>query len=418
MTDLIRPALDDYFSTLPIDNKLMQRVMQYEKDFVNKNEDHITFFGGHLMGVQVVRFDPRDRHRWFDEVLEVNEESLEEVLTSLTTLDERGKPEPVINQDHIVRSDVMNISCGYLIYRFLNTDRLPADKKLQAARAVLSIMLYKFLTSLLWNYFKYQANPAVAEATYNALSQKFGLKREGNWKKYLDSRATITVSPKGTHWDTLNNMRDDEKFLYFIADTQGRIRGTTISIYAIFDRMNRAGIKIQSTSAVMEYSGEEILKDKTRTFQPEIRYITEVVADRESFVKPELINIIQKSVSSVSPDQLKNTLSWMSDNVNYGKDDIVNQFVLKTVIYSFNYLAQNPKLIKGKRDISGILYRLRGSFTSSRSVDPDLMELRELGEKIASFATGSRNASLLSGIRTAILLYVMGRILSRNYYTQ
>lgn len=417
MSDLIRPALDEYFADLPIDAKLMNRVLQYENAFVNKNGDHIDFFGGHLMGVQVVRFDPRDRNHWFDDVLEVNEESLEEVLSSLYVMNGRT-PEPVINKDHIVRSDTMNISCGYIIYRFLNTDKLPIDKRLKAARAVLSIMLYKFLTSLLWNYFKYPANPAVAEATYNALSLKFGLKREGNWKKYLDSRANITVSPEGTHWNTLNKMSDDEKFLYFIADTQGRIRGTTISIYAIFDRMNRAGIKIQSTSSVMEYSGEEILKDKTRTFQPEIRYIGEVVSDKESFIKPELVNIIQKSVSSVSPDQLKTTLTWMSSNVNYGRDDIVNQFITKTAIYSFNYLAQNPKLIKGKRDISGILYRLRGSFTSSRSVDPDLMELREMGEKIAGFATGSRNASLLSGIRTAIMLYVMGRILSRSYYTQ
>lgn len=418
MSNLIRPALDEFFSDLQIDNRLLNRVLQYEKDFVNKNEDHITFFGGHLMGVQIVRFDPRDRSRWFDEVLDVNEDRLREELYALEAPDGKGKMEKVIITEHKVRSDVMNISCGYLIHRFLNSDKLPQDKRLKGARAVLSIMLYKFLTSLLWNYFKYPANPAVAEATYNALSQKFGLKRAGSWKKYLDNRAEVTVNTDGTHWGTLVKMNDDEAFLYFIADTQGRIRGTTIAIYAIFDRMSRSGTKILSTSSVMEFSGEEILKDKSRTFQQEIRYITQVIGDRESFVKPELVNIIQKTVSSVSPDMLKNTLNWMSDNVNYGKEDLVNQFVLKTIIYSFNYLAQNPKLIKGRRDISGILFRLRGSYTSSRSSDPDLLELREMGEKIAGLATGTKNEAVRSGIRTAIMLYVIGRILSRNYYTQ
>lgn len=418
MSNLIRPAMDDFFSDLPIDNKLLQRVLHYEKAFINKNGDHIDFFGGHLMGVQIVRFDMRDRNQWFDEVLEVNEDNLREVLYALEAPNERGVMEPVIITEHKVRSDVMNISCAYLIHRFLTTDRLPQDKRLAGARAVLSIMLYKFLTSLLWNYFKYPANPAVAEATYNALSQKFGLKQAGNWKKYLDNRAELTVSPKGTHFNTLMTMKDDESILYFIADTQGRIRGTTIAIYAIFDRMNRAGVKILSTSSVMEFSGEEILKDKSRTFQAELRYISQVIGDRESFVKPELLNIIQKTVSSVSPDMFKNCLNWMSDNVNYGRDDIVNQFTQKTVVYSFNYLAQNPKAIKGKRDISGILIRLKGSFTASRSSDPDLMELREMGEKIAGFATGSRNDAVRAGLRTAIMLYVIGRILSRHYYTQ
>jgi hypothetical protein len=415
MPGQIKAVMDQEFSHLPIDKKLLDRILKYERDFINKNEDHITFFGGHLMGVQVVRFDPRDRAYWFDDVLEINESSLQEVLYALKS--EEHKNEPLIDPEFNVRSDVMNITCGYLVHRFMNATHLPLDKREQGAEAVIRIMLYKFLTSLLWNYFKYPANPQVAEATYNALSLKFGLKKNGNWKKYLDERAHLTLAKGSIHHKTLVDMRDDEAFLYFIGDTQGRVRGTVKSIYAIFDRMNKAGVRIISSSSVMEYDGELILKDKSRTYQAEIRYIADIIGDRGSFVKPELLRIIEKSVPTANPTMLIKTLNWMSDNAGYGKDDIVNQLTMKTVIYSFNYLTRNPGLVKGRRDISGVLVSLRGSFTASRASDEDLMELREMAEKVAGFATGSKNETVLKAIRTAVLLYIIGRIMSKDYYS-
>lgn len=417
MPGQIKQVMDAQFDHLPIDKKLLDRILKYERDFINKNEDHITFFGGHLMGVQVVRFDPRDRAYWFDEVLEINEASLQEELYALKDPDDPKGRDPLIDPEFNVRSDVMNISCGYLIHAFMIAEHLPSDKRNQGAEAVVRIMLYKFLTSLLWNYFKYPANPQVAEATYNALSLKFGLKKNGNWKKYLEERAHLTLHGDGIHYTSLSKMNDDEKFLYFIGDTQGRIRGTVKSIYAIFDRMSKSGIKIVSSSALMEYDGEQILKDKSRTYQSEIRYISDVISDRGSFVKPDLLNIIEKSVPTANPTMLIKTLYWMSDNAGYGKDDIVNKLTTDTIIYSFNYLSRNPKLIKGKRDISGVLIAMRGSFTASRGSDDDLLALREVAEKIAGFATGSRNETVLKAIRTAVLLYILGRIMSKNYYS-
>lgn len=419
MSALIKKVMDTEFVNLPIDNKLLNKILKYEKDFINKNEDHITFFGGHLMGVQVVRFDPRDREYWFDEILEINETSLQEELYSLQIPDPERKDKwiPVIDPEFIVRSDVMNITCGYLVHAFLTANHLPKDKQIQGAEAVIRILLYKFLTSLLWNYFKFPANPAVAEATYNSLSLKFGLKKNGNWKKYLEERAHLTAGTSGTHRNTLVNMNDDEAFLYFIGDTQGRVRGTVKSIYAVFDRMNKAGIRITGTSGLMEYDGEVILKDKTHTYQAEIRYILNVLGDRGSFIKPDLLGIIERSIPRANPDMFVKTLQWMSDNAGHGRDDIVNEMAKKTIVYSFNYLTSHPSEIKGKRDISGILFRLRGSYTSSRSSDEDLTELREMGESIAGFATGTRNDTVKKSLRTAIMLYLIARIMTKDYYS-
>lgn len=418
MTAEIKRVMNQAFVHLPIDKRLLKKLHDYEKAFIGKNEDHTTFFGGHLMGVQVVRFDSADRAYWFDEILEINEQALQEQLYALTwTPPGERREEPIIDPEFVVRSDVMNITCGYLTHRILTANNLPMDERQKGAECVIRILLYKFLTSLLWNYFKYPANAAVAEATYNALSLKFGLKRAGNWLSYLEERARLTIEKNSIHYKTLLTMSDDQDFLYFIGDTQGRIRGTVKSIYAVFDQMGKQGIKIVSSSAVMEYDGELVLKDKTNTYQSEIRYIATVMGDRGSFIKPELLRIIEKSVPTANPDMFLKTLQWMSDNAGYGKDDIVIQLSTKTVIYSFNYLTGKPKLIKGKRDISGILMALRGTITASRSSDEDLLELREMAEKIAGYATNSRNETVLKAIRTAVLLYLIGRILSKDFYS-
>jgi hypothetical protein len=56
-------------------------------------------------------------------------------------------------------------------------------------------------------------------------------------------------------------------------------------------------------------------------------------------------------------------------------------------------------------------------YTSARSTDPILFEIREETEKIVKLATGTRNVSLLSPIRTGVLLYITLRALAMRHYS-
>ena len=153
----VKGVLDDQLGYLKFDKTLADAIHQYQVDFVNKNEEHVTFFGGHLTGVQVVRFTTTDSNNWFSGILETDEDILKPLLQNL----------PGIDKTHVVSSDTYNLTCLWLIHRF-NKSSLPKDLKERAKRDVCLILNYKFLTSLLAHYFKYPADPAIAEATYNA----------------------------------------------------------------------------------------------------------------------------------------------------------------------------------------------------------------------------------------------------------
>ena len=59
----IREVFEDECSHLVANSALVKRLHDYQLGFVNKNSDHIDFFGGYLTGVQTVRFTDADRDR-------------------------------------------------------------------------------------------------------------------------------------------------------------------------------------------------------------------------------------------------------------------------------------------------------------------------------------------------------------------
>jgi hypothetical protein len=63
-SQLVLDAFEKCCGHLPIDATLAKAIIQYETRFVTKNADHIAFFGGHLLGVNPVKFLPSDQNTW------------------------------------------------------------------------------------------------------------------------------------------------------------------------------------------------------------------------------------------------------------------------------------------------------------------------------------------------------------------
>lgn len=248
-----RRLFESYCEHLAIDTKLAKRLAQYQAGFRTRNEDHIRFFGGKLLGVEVVRFLPRDRDAWFEEILQADDSELTGVVHDL----------PSIDPSFYVSSDAMNLSCAWLLHRLQNS-HLSAKEKTEAMVNVGLILSYKYLTSLLSNYFKYPADRATAEAAYASLSNKFLIKKYGSWYALLRAFAEHLIDPKGLWWDVIVKMHDDKRVVDMVNDIQGRIRSIVKNIYAEFMLVHKQGIRITSTSAVVTFDKDEILRDKTK----------------------------------------------------------------------------------------------------------------------------------------------------------
>ena len=412
----VKSIFDKECSNLKINSELIRKIQHYQISFVNKNSDHIEFFGGNLLGVQVVRFTNQDNDRWFEEILQASETNLEHQLITL----------PTINHEFfIVASNTMNISCVWLLHAIFNSPHLTDKEKHDGMIDVVLVLQYKFLTSRLYRHFPFPADRSTAEATYAQLSYKFAIKIYGSWSAVLLARAEAIIAAKdpitgkpSIHYETITKLDDDEDIRYMLNDTQGRIRDMLKNIYDVFINVHRSGERILTTSSTtISHDGVEILKDKTRNLLAYNRYINSVISDKNSFIREELIGIIEKVMATMSPSLFRMTLEWMSDNYRLkGSDEIEN--ILNTVLtHSFDYLSKNRSSVRNVNDLPGLISKLRGVYMSSRSTDPVLINLRKSVEKVVMDATGNKNNSVVASVRTGVLLYVILRSFTMKHYS-
>ena len=408
-TGTIKKFFDTTFPNLVASKELADRLLEFQVKFITKNQEHMEFFGGNLTGVQVVRFTPSDMDRFFIDTLEIDEDEVREGLYEL----------PVINRDHKVASDAFNNTCVYVIHLFLSDTRLQDKYRQQGAKACALILLYRYLTSQLFNGFKYAADPQIAVATYASLNKKFILKQLGSWNAVLDARVQDLIAPNGLHYKELVQYMDDKKILYAITDSQGRIRDIFKNIYNKFMEIHAKGERIKSSSSTFNFEGEEFLKDNTRGLQVYSQYINSIIEDKNSFVKTEIIDLLTGEngiVHTAPPKLLLETLEWMSVNAKFTNQKEIKEFTDLTLVHSFGYLADNRTVVARSTDIVGLIIRLRGVYMSSRSTEVDLMKLRKLGEKIIKRATSTKNSSTIASVRTALMLYVVIRAFTMQHY--
>ncbi len=354
----IKSVMEWELPDLVADKKLAAAVHQWLVSFINKNEDHTTFFGGNLTGVQIVRMTKNDEASWFMDILGTDQYTLEELLHAL----------PSINSAWHVSSNVFHLSCVWLVHRFLTSPHLNDKERHSAAIDTLMILNCRYLTGVL-SYFKYPANPDVAAATYARLSYKFDLKRHGSWHMTLKNRCEDILAVKGIHYSKLIDFSDDQDIVELLNDTQGRIRSMMKNIYREFITVNTAKDKIRTTSSIVELDGKEILKDKTRGLANYTRYIHSVVSDVNSFIKPEIVQVVCKIMHTMPEKVFTDTLAWMTVNYRTAIGPEIEELLDETLLHSFEYLTNHKTLVGANADLTTLITKLRGVYTSSRSSD-------------------------------------------------
>lgn len=407
----IRELLDELFIDIKFDHALYAKVCAMEMGFVNKKPEHIEFFGGTLTGVEVVRFTPSDRDKLFHEILQIDEKDLEEKVYALK--DDHGKP--LINQDWVVTRDVFNMCCIWLIHGFERSKILKEEQRHEAKVRVGCYLYYKFLTSLLAHYFKFPADREIARATYEALSFKYALKQLGSWGETIRDLADKAVSKESVYRDTIERMDDDQRIIRMVGDLQGRIRDMLKNIYAEFVRVHQSGGRIASSSSlVASDNGEMILRDNLKSPGVYARYLKSVVSDKNSFIRPELVDVIASCMHTLVPRLLTQTLVWTSDNFLHAKDGRIEKAIDLVLEHAIEYMAINRAM--ARTDLAGMIDRLRGAYMSSRSTDHKLLQARQLIGEMVKEATHSRNDSAIATVRTAWMLYIVSRAYSMHHY--
>ena len=181
----LKQMFDNLFKGVKFNNKLGVQLSRYLYAFQTKNEEHRSFFGGVLLGVNKVNFTAKD----YNDLYEVfGNVTLQDVDTSMDDVSD-------VNRTYEIESDPTNLMLIYVAYRFLNSD-LPKKKALLYATNVMEIYFSRQYAILIAQYFGFQANENSAKMAYENMSNKYLIKKLDNWRSVMLYRAEFSIKRK------------------------------------------------------------------------------------------------------------------------------------------------------------------------------------------------------------------------------
>lgn len=398
----LRESLGELLTHVNFDEALVKALYLFRVRYVTQNKEHMEFFGGNLLGVNIVRFKDQDRNR----LLEIFDITYEDLKTAV------AEAKDIVHKFKIA-GDPLNLLMVYTIHRF-TTDRKLSDKiKKQGKMEVATIFFQRCIAILISDYFHYPADPKIAQAAYSNLSKKFLIKELGSWNKVMEYRALALVGNNSNHVKTFERFDDGVKVQYIISDSQGRIKSLVKGYYSELEmiRIEGGSIGIQK-SVVTDAEGEETLSVKTYAPENHVAYMRQVLPDTKTFLVEDLLKVVGRSNTNTSIRAVRSVLTWMSENSSVPKHtQLVDQFISMVVVQAMHFM--NTAIEPHKhRDMVYVVTQLKNLFLSTRSVDPDLLKIRELGEQIVVFSQGKLSDSLMMATRTAVIIYVCLRFLS------
>lgn len=385
----------------PIDRVFMARMLEYVEKFERKNSDHIHFLGSGLLGVYQFKWLKEDEANYVIDVLQINDfDKLQNELYSL----------PDINRDFNVSSNALNLSFLFIAYKALTSTILTLDQKEHLARAAITMLQYKFLSSIHTRRFPHRANESAALALFESLDNKTHLKKYGTWKALIAARTEDILGEDRLHKQTIRTLEPDHKIVGMLNDIWTRLKSIMNSLMDNFTAIRQTQTRVLTSSKFQMVEGEEILKEYTSRYQIIKEGLINIVPDRNAFIKDDLIDIIPTVINTVYPAHLKETLYYLSNNFNSKKingiqiiDDIL-QFTL-TLIRKENIPFDS---------IPAVALKLRSSLRSSRLISDDYNKIKRELDEIVEAANPKIQESHITSCRIGVILYITLRALLKK----
>ena len=404
MSTPIKQIFDEASRSVRFDVSLSRSIQKYVGDLMNRNEDHVLFFGSNLTGVYDLRFKTSDRNEWFIDIKDLDEFDLRKRVLS----------ESVLDPNWVRANDVFNLDCLYTVHRFLNSNLNDREKE-KAINATFMALNIKLLGSIMAAYFKYKCDERVAQETYARLSRKFYIKKFGSWRSVLEKRSGDIVAP-GSKWlPILKDFTDDEQLAQCISDIQGRLRSMIKYVWEVFSKVREDDAKFNHTSSTFEIEGEKVIQALKRDADKYLRYAHEIVLDRNTFIKPEILKVVDAEMRTLSQKLLLDALEHFVVQANSGKRDIEG-FITDTVQHAINTINDDRTAARHLSDISWLLNKEKLLFMASKTNDPLVFRARKTAERIVREACKTKNNTMIAALKTGVIIYLVGRVFTYSHY--
>lgn len=397
MANNVKSVLDKHI-TITLDRRFLMKVLSTLKRFEKKNEEHINFFGGNLIGVYRPRWVEEDRLIWIEDLLDIKDfEGMRDDLHDLEG----------INSNFLVSSDPINLSFVYMAHKALNAPELNATDRERLAHAVMTMLQYKFLTSIHTHIFKYAADEAISLAVYESLDRKSAIKREGSWAKLIEGRSDDILSDSSIHFKTLRSFDDDEEIVKMLNDIQGRIRAVIGKLRDTFEQVKNAQAKIASTDNFTTVGDDVLLKEQRSKYERIRERMHDMIPSKNVFIKDNLIDAVVKVVPTVSPRQLEECLEYLSVNYKTNKKGKELKQLVEDIVILLLDVVRREKI--STDNLPALMFKLRALLRSSRANSAELSSIRERTGDLVEDALRTRSSSNIASTRIGLALYLILR---------
>lgn len=399
----IKEVFDHHLSDMVFDNQFVKQVKNFQHYFLTKNDDHLHFFAEPLVGVYNIKWTTKETDMWWSDICQVDED---EVTDDYLVV-------PDVNPKFEISGKAINVLFLYLIHRVETSSLIKEKDKIDCKLALMSILQYKFLTSIHSNNFRLVlADKSIALETYNQLDNKFDLKRAKSWKILLEERGSILIDERGVYGRIIQRFDENKRIIDMVNDVKGRLNKSMVAIMRVFYDVKEKGDRIHHTSSTLMLE-DLVVKDLSRQQSSYIRYIQRIASNPETFIKKELRDVIVSSMKAIDEDFFDQVLVFFSQNFDNSKFKYLHTVVDDVINYTFEFMREENL---STRDSFVIATRIRQNFMSGRANDGKVMEARKLVDKMIHTYNPKTKRMVITSERVGLMMYIVLRALFMHHY--
>lgn len=390
----LKDILDKYFEDVKFDRDLQRKISAYLVGYISTDREHMEFFGSNLLGVHRLRFNYRHVDEFTLGLMDLDMDNLNKELDGCPTVVRINK----------ASGDTLNIILMYMIYRF-NTSKLGAGDIQKATTDLAKIFIIRSFASYITQWFQFPADPKVVKVAYSNLNQNSLIRRYGTWTGVIEYRANALVEKSSPHYRTLTKW-DDEKYAYAIVDTKDRVKDLILRYYSNIVKVRDEGGGIHTLNDLVEsMEGEMEMAEKSNQIDIAINNMKSMMVDENKLISSDYIRVVHSVNKNTTEKHIRNVLEWMNHAYS---DKVVMEKIDKFIEIHARYTSWliNNRYRGNKRDLSKLLMELRNLYLSTRSTDPELLEIRELVQGFVKAANPKAlNKTLFNATSNSIILY-------------